>query len=119
MSLIEEAYENCIMMDKRSVADSRGGFEPTYVEGAPFMAAISLDSSTAARVAEASGVKNLYTVITPRNINLQFHDVFKRIRDGKIFRVTSDGDDSETPKSASLDMRSVSAEEYKLGASNG
>ena len=119
MSLISEAYENCIMMDKRSVPDNRGGFEPTYVEGAPFDAAITLDTSTAARVAEASGVKNLYTVITSRNINLQFHDVIKRVRDNKIFRITSDGDDKATPLSASLDMRVVSAEEYTIGADNG
>lgn len=116
MSLIDSAYENCIMMDKTTVPDNRGGFVPAYVDGAPFDAAITLDTSTAARVADAQGVKNLYTVVTPRNINLQFHDVFKRVRDNKIFRVTSDGDDKSTPQSASLDMRVVSAEEYKLGA---
>ena len=119
MSLISEAYENCIMIDKTTRSDGRGGFDTDYVEGAPFDAAITLDTSTAARVAEVQGAKNLYTVVTPRNINLQFHDVFKRLRDNKIFRVTSDGDDKATPKSAALDMRVVSAEEYKLGGNNG
>jgi hypothetical protein len=45
---------------------------------------------------------------------LDFHDVIMRIADGKIFRITSDGDDNKTPKSATLDMRQVSAEEWSL-----
>jgi hypothetical protein len=40
--------------------------------------------------------------------------VFVRKRDGKIFRVTSDGDDKATPKSTVLDMRQVTAEEWSL-----
>jgi hypothetical protein len=40
--------------------------------------------------------------------------VFRRNRDGKIFRVTSDGDDKHTPISATLNMRVVTAEEFKL-----
>ena len=56
----------------------------------------------------------LYTVTTKKAINLQYHDVFKRLTDSKIFRVTSDGDDKHTPKSAGLNMRQVSAEEWIL-----
>jgi hypothetical protein len=66
-----------------------------------------------ARIAEAQGVKSLYTITTTKNVNLQFHDVFKRVSDNKIFRVTSDGDDNKTPASASLNMRQVTAEEFK------
>ena len=62
----------------------------------------------------------MYTVTTTRALTLEYHDVFKRLKDGKIFRVTSDGDDKYTPKSATLDMRQVSAEEYVIGgADNG
>jgi hypothetical protein len=57
-------------------------------------------------------VTGLYTIITEKNINLQYHDVVKRLRDEKIFRVTSDGDDKRTPASAGLNMRNVSAEEW-------
>jgi hypothetical protein len=38
--------------------------------------------------------------------------VFKRLRDGKIFRVTSDGDDVVTPESASFHFAQVTAEEW-------
>lgn len=41
-----------------------------------------------------------------------YHDVIKRLKDGKILRITSDGDDSATPASASLNMRTCTAEEW-------
>ena len=114
MSLLSNAMENCIMIDTTTVSDGMGGFTNQYVDGATFKCATTLDTSTAARVAESAGVKNLYTATTPRNVNLQFHNIFRRERDGKIFRVTSDGDDKKTPQSAGLDMRVVSCEEYVL-----
>ena len=78
------------------------------------MAAIVFDTSIEARVAERQGVTSRYTVTTPRTLTLEYHDVFRRGRDGKIFRVTSDGDDKYTPASATLDMRQVAAEEFTL-----
>lgn len=114
MSLLSEAMESCTMLDKTTTADGYGGYITTYVDGAPFDAAIVLDNSMQARAAEKQGVTALYTVTTRKALNLQYHDVFRRDRDGKIFRVTSDGDDKRTPASATLDMRQVSAEEWEL-----
>lgn len=114
MSLIDDFTSECVMIDKKSVADGYGGFVPRWVKGAPFNAAITLDTSMGARVAEQEGVTALYTITTKKNINLQYHDVFKRNSDGKIFRVKSDGDDKHTPVSATLNMRQVSAEEWTL-----
>jgi len=112
MSLLSEAMENCTMMDKTTKPDGRGGFDVTWVDGATFKAACVFDSSMQARQAEAAGVKSLYTITTAKSINLQYHDVFRRSSDGKIFRVTSDGDDKKTPNSATLNMRQVTAEEF-------
>lgn len=114
MSLLDEQMETCIMMDRTTVDDGYGGYISTWAEGASFQAAIVLDTSMQSRVAEKQGVTALYTVTTQKNMNLQYHDVFKRLSDGKVFRVTSDGDDKKTPKSASLNMRQVSAEEWVL-----
>ena len=102
------------MLDKVTTADGYGGRITTYKEGADFKAAIVLDTSLQAKVAASQGVTGLYTVTTQRSFNLQFHEIFKRLRDNKIFRVTSDGDDKQTPAIATLDMRQVSAEEWKL-----
>lgn len=113
MSLLDEAMEDCVMLDKTTVPDGYGGVIPTYVEGAQFKAAVVFDGSTQAKIAAVQGVKSLYTVITQKSMSFDFHDVFKRLSDGKTFRITSDGNDNKTPKSAELDMRSTSAEEYK------
>lgn len=114
MSLLTEAMETCTMIDRTTAPDGYGGIITTWVDGAAFQAAIVLDSSMQARTAAVQGVTSLYTVTTKKNLNLQFHDVFRRGSDGKVFRVTSDGDDKKTPASAALNMRQVSAEEWSL-----
>ena len=100
------------------MSDGDGGYSIQYVEGAEFDAAITLDTSIQAKIAEQQGVTGLYTVTTSKSLNLQYHDIFKRKSDNKIFRVTSDGDDKHTPASSTLDMRQVSAEEYTLPSNN-
>lgn len=114
MSLLNEAMETCVFLDKQRIDDGYGGYKTVWTEGAEFKAAIVFDTSLEARVAEVQGVTSLYTVTTQRDLVLEYHEVFKRIRDDKIFRVTSDGDDRATPKSARLDMRQVTAEEWEL-----
>lgn len=114
MSLIDTEMEKCVMIDKTTQPSEYGGIKPTWVDGAPFDAAISFDSSMPARIASVQGVTDLYTITTRKNITLNYHDIFRRIRDGKIFRVTSDGDDNQTPATAALNMRVVSAEEWEL-----
>lgn len=114
MSLLDAVTEKFQMLDKTTVNDGLGGYERRWVEGATFDAAIALDDSVQAQTAMAAGVKGVYTVSTKRTINLQFHDVFKRLSDNKIFRVTTDGDDKKTHPTAGLDMRSVRAEEWVL-----
>lgn len=114
MSLLDEAMEYCVFLDKRTAPDGYGGYTVTYEEGADFDAAIVFDTSMEARTAEKQGVTSLYTITTRKNLVLEYHDIFKRMKDGKIFRVTSDGDDKFTPNSASLNMRQVTAEEWSL-----
>ena len=116
MSLLHEAMESCILYEKTRVSDGYGGWITEWTEGVEFQAAITLDSSMQARIGEAQGVKALYTVTTRRAVNLQYHDVFQREADKKVFRVTSDGDDKLTPLSAGLDMRQVTAEEWRLAS---
>ena len=116
MSLMDDFKSTCTLLDKKRTPDGEGGWITEWVEGAKFVAAVVLDSSLQARIAEKQGVTGIYTITTAKNVNLEFHDVFRRQYDGKIFRVTSDGSDKFTPESASLNMRQVTAEEYQLPA---
>lgn len=114
MKLYETMMETCVMVDKITSPDGYGGIMPVWRDGASFEAAVVLNTSMEARVGEKQGVTALYTVTTSKGINLQYHDVFRRVRDGKVFRVTSDGDDKHSPHVGTLDMRQVSAEEWVL-----
>lgn len=114
VSLLDEAMTECVVINKQTSEDGYGGYITTWIEGAKFKAAIVFDTSMEARVGEAQGVSSRYTITISRRLMLEYHDVFKRLSDGKIFRVTSDGDDKYTPRSASLDMRQVTAEEWEL-----
>lgn len=114
MSLIDDFKTECVMIEKTRVPDGEGGFTTTWTEGARFRAAIVFNNSMEARVAEKQGVTNLYTVTTDRSAHLEYHDVFRRLSDGKIFRVTSDGDDAKTPEVATFAFSQISAEEWVL-----
>ena len=114
MSLLSEHMEKVVRMDRKSVPDREGSFKNQWTEGSEFAAAISFDNSIEAKIAEKQGVTSRYSVIIDKGVELNYHDVFKRLCDGKIFRVTSDGDDNQTPKSAGLQIRMVSAEEWSL-----
>lgn len=114
MSLLSDAMDTCTMLNKQTVGDGYGGYRTVWADGAEFKAAIVFDTSIEARVAEAQGVHSLYTVTTERGLTLEYNDVFRRNKDGKIFKVTSDGDDKYTPPSATLDMRQVTAKEWTL-----
>lgn len=114
MTLIEAFNEPCVLLERQRVSDGEGGWTTAWVDGPQFEAAITLDNTMTARVAEKEGVTALYTVTTSRNTSLEFHDAFRRVSDGKVFRVTSDPADSHTPDVATFQFEQVSAEEWTL-----
>lgn len=112
MSLLDESMERCVLLDKVRKPDGEGGYTCEWTESVEFDAAIVFDSSMAARAAAKDGVTSLYTVTLHRGFRVEFHDVFRRLSDGKIFRITSDGDDKKTPARASFAVSQVTAEEW-------
>lgn len=114
MSLLDNAMTEFAEIETTVTPDGLGGYTTEYTEGGKFKAAVRFDNSTQGKIAAAQGVTSLYTIITRKDYVLYYHDVIRRLSDGKIFRITSDGDDKATPQSASLNMRSVSAEEWSL-----
>lgn len=114
MSLIDSFKERCQLMEKVRIPDGEGGWITNWTTGIEFDAAIVMDTTMQARVAESEGMTSIYTVTTDKSLPLDFHDVFKRLSDGKTFRVTSDSSDKETPDVASFQFHQVSAEEWVL-----
>lgn len=114
MSLLQDYMEPCQLIEKQRVSDGEGGWITAWTDGAKFNAAVVCDQSIQARAAEKQGVTSLYTVTCEPNAKLEYHDVFKRLKDGKIFRVTSDGDDVQAPPQATFQFSQVTAEEWEL-----
>ena len=114
MALWEYFMESCIRIDKKTVDDGQGGYDTYWTEGARFRAAVVKNKTLAARVAEKEGVTEVYTITTEPGVKLDFHDVFKRLSDGLVFRVTSNARDSETPDMASFAFEQVHAERWEL-----
>ena len=114
MSLYDEFMVPCVWLEKVREPDGEGGFITNWAEGAEFLAAIVFSTSIQARRADKEGVSSLYRVTTNKKVTLEYHDVFKRLNDGKIFRVTSDGDDVASPAFSEIDTNIVTAEEWRL-----
>lgn len=114
MRLFEETFEDCIMLDRRSVPDGLGGYTKSWAEGATFKASIYRNTSMQARIAEKQGVTEVYTVFVPTGVNLEYHDVFRRVADGLTYRVTSNVKDTQAPPRASFHFGQVTAERWEL-----
>lgn len=112
--LLYKGFEDCAMMTKtKRIPDGEGGFTFGWEEGESFKAAFDFQASVQAKIAEKQGVTGLWNILVKKETRLEFHNVFKRISDGQIFRITSK-DDKKTPEGAGLDLRLVSAEEWVL-----
>ena len=112
--LITYMMEPCALMEKKRTPDGEGGFLVEWSDGTEFEAAIVNDQTMQARIAEKDGVTSVYTVTTKRGTVLDYHDVFRRVSDGAIFRVTSNGVDKQSPNFGTLDIAQVTAERWEL-----
>ena len=113
--LVDNFKTKCVLLEKHRDPDGEGGFSTTWTDGPEFYAAIVHDQSLQARVAEKEGVKSLYTVTVDKNVELEYHDAFRRLDDGQVFRVTSNAKDKKTPNAASFSFWQVTAERWELG----
>lgn len=114
MSLLDDYKFTCVMMYKIPVSDGVGGFVNEWHEGAAFTAVFEYNASTEMLIAEKAGTKRSYRVYVEKNIELAYHDAFKRESDGQIFRVTNVGTDRYTPERSNLNLRLVEVERWEL-----
>lgn len=114
--LIDCMMVPCVFVEKKQTPDGSGGYYTEWTEGEQFRAAIVRDTSTEARIAEAAGTVELYTITASRSVRLAYHAVIKRLSDGKTFRITSDNSEKKTPVCTALDIAQSNAEAWRLTA---
>lgn len=113
-TLFERMFEEFAPMVLTTSADGEGGQTTAWTAGTSFLAVAVFDSDTEKNTGAEAGVASKYTITVPKTVTLSYHDVIKRTRDNKIFRITSDGDDVVTPSMATFSFIEVKAEEWEL-----
>lgn len=112
--LIDGMMEKCRIMNKVRQDDPYGSETVGWSDGTTFDATIIKNTTTDAVIAEKQGIKEIFTVVIRKGFSLGFHDVFKRVSDGEIFRVTSNVKDSEAPNASTVKIAKVTAEKWVL-----
>lgn len=116
MSLLTQMMEDCKILNHVRTDDDYGGYTDEWTEGATFKAAIAKNGSPEQLVAEQQGVAEQFTVVVDQDFALDYHDVFRRVSDGSVFRVTSRTEDSTAHPASTVKIAKVTAERWVLPA---
>lgn len=115
--MVQDYFEDVVIMDKRTHNDAISGTSSSWVEGAKFKAGVVVDNSTAAKVAYQNGAQVMYTIVYSDAVELSIGDRVKRVKDGTIMVVKSSPSDMSPPPnvpSAMMAFRQVRAEAVKV-----
>ena len=114
MNLLTQMMEDCVILNHVRTDDAYGGYTDAWTDGAKFKAAIAKDGSPEQLVAEREGIAEMFTVVVNRGFSLDYHDVFRRLSDNAIFRVTSKTTDSTAHPASTVQIAKVTAERWEL-----
>lgn len=114
LSLLDSMMEQCRILNHIREDDPYGSSVDYWSDGATFDATIIKNSSPEVMVAEKQGIAEIFTVVTRKGFQLDYHDVFRRLSDGQVFRVTSNVADSEAPEASTIKIAKVTAEKWVL-----
>lgn len=109
--LLNEYTKEYVFLNKAIVQDKVGGYKTIWTPGAKFDAIVTENNSTEALVASIENKTTFYGVKVERAVPLEYHTVFKRIEDGKTFRIRN-ADSMTTPSFSEMNMKQLEAEEY-------
>ena len=114
LNLLTQMMEDCQILNKTTSDDAYGGYNVVWTDGAKFKAAIAKNGSPEVLVAEQQGITEQFTVVVQEGISLDYHDVFKRLSDNAIFRVTSQTKDATAHPASTVRIAVVTAERWVL-----
>ena len=116
MNLLTQMMEDCVILNHVRSDDDFGGYTDAWTDGAKFKAAIAKNGSPEVLVAEQQGITEQFTVVVNHGFSLDYHDVFRRLSDSAIFRVTSKTTDSTAHPASTVKISTVTAERWVLPA---
>ena len=114
MSLLDQYTHECVTLTKTRSDDPLGGYLTVWVNGVTFTAAWEYNSAPEITVAEQQGVSRVYNIYVPVDLQLDYHEVFRRVDNGQTYRVTNPGTDRMTPKTSRIKRRLIEVEKWSL-----
>lgn len=112
--LIDQYTVDCVMLTKVRQDDPFGGYTVVWAEGVRFPAAWEYQSAPEITVAEQQGVSRTYRIYVPKALEMDYHEVFRRVDNGQTYRVTNPGTDRHTPATSRLNKRLIEVEQWDL-----
>lgn len=107
---IEKYFEDFIMLDWKSSEMPGGGISWEWEDGASFKAGFVVLSSAEMVIAEAGGMKSQFRLTSKKLLVLERNDIIRRVKDGKLYRITTNQQDAETPDVALVQFATCRAE---------
>lgn len=114
MSLLDDFARACVLMEKKREPDGAGGYITSWEDGAEFTNYQALDTSMEARIAEKQGVTSVYSALVDKSVPIEYGDYFKDKATELTYRVTSNPEEKQAPKSASFALKYFTAERKEL-----
>lgn len=114
MSLMDEYNVECVLLVKTRREDPVGGYVTDWVDGAQFDAAWEYEAAPEITVAEQQGVARTYNIYVDKTLDLDYHEYFRRIDNGQVYRVTNPGTDRKTPSFSRLNKQVIEVEKTVL-----
>lgn len=107
MSLLDDFARTCTILEKKREPDGEGGYLTVWSDGAQFQNYQALDTSMEARRAEKEGVTSLYSALVDKAVPIEYNDYFRDDDLGVTYRVTSNPEERQAPKSAGPVMQAL------------
>lgn len=112
--MLDSYRYQCTLLEHVRASDGMGGSHMVWQDGMTFDMVFAHDSSTESQIAEQQGITRTYSGYIHKRMGLKYHDVLRRNVDGKVFRVTKDGDDKHSPDTSNLDAKYVEMQRWEL-----
>lgn len=117
MSLLDVTKLSFTVLEQKNTDDGYGGYIAVWADKFSFDGNLYVTQKKAVSEADRAEIYDFYTLLTPRSIEIKFHDVIRVDTGkykGKIFRITTQADEDFTPSTATLDLKAYSMEHWKL-----
>lgn len=113
-TVIENFQEEIILIDETTVSDGYGGYETKWKDGAKIVVGLVQPHDGSTTIANAIVGKQSITIMTGTDTDLKRDKYFKRVSNGKTYKLDRDNNEKLAPDDSTLQWRVTTATEAAL-----